>query len=400
MARTKRADALDIPTFLLRKGSEYKSVVVKSAVQTYDHLPTVTIPKSMQTIRVNEYEKQHVGVEPTETINSTDWYYIYNYHFFRDDAIKFLTTYLEHLKLDRYLDAVNRVNKYAIPLGLGWIARMKSRGISLPDTVEQYFVRSLETLIKLPSVATIEKAPIKDRSREVLGDLIATVDGRLDNFHDEKDTNWYEFFTKNQVKPAHAKALVTKFVPLERELDELTGRKPDPMLVENYSNLTKKDRVAFKLVMDSLMADATRYASNQKIVRVRRPRAKKVKDAAKVVSRAVYRKEDKDLKLVSVDPVSVIGSSSAWLFNCKNHVLTMLIAPEGKTLNVRGTSIVDHDEKTSMAKRVRKPAEVIKELMDSGRVAVRKVLPAVKTKEYRATGRLNADTLILRVGKT
>ncbi len=72
-------------------------------------------------------------------------------------------------------------------------------------------------------------------------------------------------------------------------------------------------------------------------------------------------------------------------------------ADNAKGLSVKGSTLQNFNEQTSIGKRLRKPAATIKELMEAGKVKIKKILPDLSTKESNLTGRMNSDTIILRI---
>ena len=57
------------------------------------------------------------------------------------------------------------------------------------------------------------------------------------------------------------------------------------------------------------------------------------------------------------------------------------------------------DTDASITKKLRKPEVVIKPLLEAGKIYLRKVMENIKTTEAKATGRINADTILLRAVK-
>ena len=78
-------------------------------------------------------------------------------------------------------------------------------------------------------------------------------------------------------------------------------------------------------------------------------------------------------------------------------MLCVYNAENAKGLTFKGTTFQNYDTKTSIGKRLRKPEVTIPELMEAGKVKIKKILPDLSTKELQLTGRMNSDILILRV---
>jgi hypothetical protein len=67
------------------------------------------------------------------------------------------------------------------------------------------------------------------------------------------------------------------------------------------------------------------------------------------------------------------------------------------TLGIKGTSIVGFDELTSIQKTLRKPDQQIRAFLGSSKVELRKFMDAIKTTEIKLNGRINEDTVLLKV---
>ena len=104
------------------------------------------------------------------------------------------------------------------------------------------------------------------------------------------------------------------------------------------------------------------------------------------------------MKLVSINPVDIVGAEQLWVYNVKNRKLGRYVAEDqGGVLGVKGTSITGFNESKSTQKTLRKPEEQIKDLMGSGKVKLRSFIDNIKSKEQAVNGRINIDTIILRI---
>jgi hypothetical protein len=72
-------------------------------------------------------------------------------------------------------------------------------------------------------------------------------------------------------------------------------------------------------------------------------------------------------------------------------------AENAKGLTVKGSTLQNFNAETSIGKRLRKPEVTIKELLEAGKIKLKKILSELSTKESLLTGRLNSDTIIVRV---
>jgi hypothetical protein len=68
-------------------------------------------------------------------------------------------------------------------------------------------------------------------------------------------------------------------------------------------------------------------------------------------------------------------------------------------LSIKGSTIQNFAESKSVCKTLRKPDVTIQELLKAGKVALRNIITDIRATEKVLTGRINADTILLRVAK-
>jgi hypothetical protein len=73
------------------------------------------------------------------------------------------------------------------------------------------------------------------------------------------------------------------------------------------------------------------------------------------------------------------------------------VATEYQTLSVKGTSIINFNENLSICKTLRKPEEKLKEFKAAGKVQLRKFLDDINATDTKMNGRLNEETILLKV---
>jgi hypothetical protein len=117
----------------------------------------------------------------------------------------------------------------------------------------------------------------------------------------------------------------------------------------------------------------------------------------KLVAKLKYMKTNEPLKLVSINPVDIIGCGELWIFNTKTRKLGKYVATEFNTLNIKGTTITNFDEFKSVQKTIRKPEEKLKEFKAAGKVQLRKFLDDINATDTKMNGRINEDTILLKV---
>jgi hypothetical protein len=206
----------------------------------------------------------------------------------------------------------------------------------------------------------------------------------------------YELMRSLEIKGAHTKYIVPVY---EKKLEEIeiVIKGKDEQLVEGYSFLSKKQLKDYASLLKCIIDDCGRIAHTAKLTRA--PRKKKVKPVDKVIEKLQFKKEDNEYKTASINPVDIIGASQLWIFNTKTRKLGCYNATDSGGLNIKGTTLTNFNEETSVHKTIRKPEVVLPATLKAGKVALRKVLTDINAVEQALTGRINSDTILLRVIK-
>ena len=199
-----------------------------------------------------------------------------------------------------------------------------------------------------------------------------------------------------EAKSAHARIIRDYYNSTLVELEELCGTDVDEQLKEAYSHRTKK-QVRHMIVFLKEVAAACDMIM-QEAKATRKLRIKKAVPNDKLVAKLKYLKTYEPLKLVSINPVTIIGAKELWCFDIKTKKLFKYVAADSSDLSIQGTSIVGFDEAMSIGKTLRRPADQITEFKKAGKVALRTFLDTVNTIDIRASGRINQNQILLKVG--
>jgi hypothetical protein len=87
------------------------------------------------------------------------------------------------------------------------------------------------------------------------------------------------------------------------------------------------------------------------------------------------------------------------VYNTKYKKLTKYLAVGPAGIQIKGTTLLGWDVETSISKSLRKPDESIQSLLSAGKVAIRSFMEGLKTASSKPNGRLNEQTILLRVIK-
>ena len=197
-----------------------------------------------------------------------------------------------------------------------------------------------------------------------------------------------------QAKAAHARIIKGFYARNLEELLEVPGTK-DEQLKEAYSYLSKAHLKKITTFYQEVVSACDMLAQEAKVNRA--PRKTKAVSKDKLVAKLKYMKTFEALKLVSINPVDIIGAKELWVYNTKSRKLGKYVAEEYKDLGVKGTTLTGFSENSSVQKTIRKPEEKLKEFKAAGKVALRKFLDDINATDTKMNGRLNEETILLKV---
>lgn len=387
-----------------------------------------TAPRTEKIIRTPKMlDEKYVGSEPiwdTEQANllsDTEYNNLmrrslnyYNYFYTVKDLKKYFIDWVrtysaEHEVFDKQtISKLSKVSDNLIPLTACSVVKANSKGMPLRERQVNYLLDVVRQAVTTDDdeinqddsevIATPTAKPtIQDRLQDILHEHISYFSDLEDDVFEKKtvEPNAYEYLTAKSVPHSLCTKISAFFNAHREELREAKAG-TDEELTEGYSNFKSADYKRFETFYSKLEEGIEQYKSVKKATKqakVRKPPAKE-----KLVSKLNYLKIDPVLKLVSINPVDIIGATQLWVFNVKTRKLGRYVGDSlGGSLNIKGSTIVGFDENASVCKTLRKPDVQIKELMASSKVAIRKYLDTIKSTEVKLTGRINADTILLKV---
>jgi len=254
-------------------------------------------------------------------------------------------------------------------------------------------VVEVKTLVVQPTIQERMKETAYKMTEE-LEDAIEGFQTDPENF-DPKAFKVLNLLKGKEVKAAHARLIKTLYSRDLAELEELASGKADEQLKEGYSHRSKKQIKNLIAFYQEIMSACDMLAQEAKVNR--KPRKAKVVPKDKLVAKLKYMKSNEPLKLVSINPTDIIGTKELWIFNTKTRKLGKYVAAEFNDLGVKGTTITGFDEFKSIQKTVRKPEEKLKEFKAAGKVQLRKFLEDINATDTKMNGRINEDTILLKV---
>ena len=165
--------------------------------------------------------------------------------------------------------------------------------------------------------------------------------------------------------------------------------------VEGYSHVKRSSLNHRIKVCKAILEDLERIRSATKAsrsIKVKRPKA-----ADKQVAKMQYKKEDNDFKVVSIHPIQIVGKTRLFTFNTKYKELCQYVTENPKGFEVSGSTIKNIDLESSTKIKLRKPLDFLPIVLNKTPNQIQKELDALSTKGKQVNGRINKDTILLRV---
>ena len=261
------------------------------------------------------------------------------------------------------------------------------------NDIEEIEAKESKPLVVQPS--------IQDRLRETAFRMTEEIEDAIEGFQtdpenfDPKAFKMLNLLKGKEVKAAHARVIKTLYSKDLAELEELASGKADEQLREGYAHRSRKQIKNLIAFYQEIMSACDMLSQEAKANR--KPKARKAQPKEKIVAKLKYMKTNEPLKLVSINPTDIIGAKELWIFNTKTRKLGKYIAAEYQDLGVKGTTITGFNEHTSVQKTVRKPEDKLKEFKAAGKVQLRKFLEDINATDTKMNGRINEDTILLKV---
>ena len=205
----------------------------------------------------------------------------------------------------------------------------------------------------------------------------------------------YSLLTAHGIKGSGINMFKEKIL-FELELVQDAYNKTCEQAVEAYSHISKGNKKKMITLLEKIIDDIDRLKLNNKSSRV--PRAKKPKASDQQVSKLQYMVDDVDNKLTSINPIMIPGKERLFVFNTKTRKLTEYVTTSTKGFEVGGTSIKNFCDKSSKTAKLRKPEDVLPNVLTLAPTKIGKqVWDQITTKITAPNGRINKDCILLRV---
>lgn len=345
--------------------------------------------------------KFSVELSATDMMKTLSWY---SQNKDKKDAFKWACDFFKKKhKLDASSVLKDKISTF------GFVCRIVSNGGQLCMKDQIWFDNEVEKIkaelqeaFSLQPNQTVTKTNvinIQDRIREKADNAIAELESQVDEMIASSfsaNTQPYAVFHTLGIKDAQTKYIIDWAKTKRIEFDEVMNT-DDKELKEAYSNFTKPQMKKMVAYFDQVILDCQKISGDS--TKSRKPRKRKAKSPEQLVAKMNYLVNFKELNLTSIKPSDIIGVMSLWVYNTKTRKLGVYHADDAGGLTVKGSSIVNFTESKSVQKKLRKPEVTLPEVLNGGKVFLRNVMDSIRAVDSKLTGRINSDTILLKVTK-
>ncbi len=340
-------------------------------------------------------------------------FFYYNYFYAQKDLKKHAVKWMQENKYSKAdVSAFVRSSDRAVTMTAYGLLMANRQGMPFREKELAYFKQQIANAIaaadlepadsvtgaKAPVIVAPARVPtIQDRLNEKTSEHLAHFEGLYDEVVQGStvDPKAYDYFVSNNV-PQGQLGKFEDYVDNQRMYLTAAMDKMDEQYIEAYRHYRAADFKRHLAFLDNIQTAIDQYRQVKKATK--KARVKRAPNKEKIVSKLKYLKEEKVMKLVSINPVDIIGAQELWCYNTKTRKLYKYVADSVLgPLGIKGTSLTGFNTTTSVGKTLRKPEEKLKEFARATKVQLRKFLDEIKATETIGNGRLNLDTVLLKV---
>jgi len=253
---------------------------------------------------------------------------------------------------------------------------------------------------EVSNVKEIIISPLQRLSNKVNAKIIAHLEAMIDDNNWANDSvkvegiNLIQLLKANDIPVKGLKEVHTWLEHIGNSL-QCALDKDNEFDVEGWAFTTKvgiKNRLK---AIQTMLAQVEKYRGAN--TKARKPRKKKVKSADAQVKAMKYKVSDDDFGLSSIAPSSIPGSTKLIAFNTKYRRLIVYQASSKDGFSVKGTTLQNFNESNSYELTIRKPDDILPVVTKKTEKQIFKVVDALKTNRKPPNGRINKETILLRI---
>jgi hypothetical protein len=301
-----------------------------------------------------------------------------------------------HFNLYTHLNAAiywKNIDKEFDENGIKYLRRAKEY---FGELIESGNRKLKESVNSETSATTVKASPQELLSQKIQTTIMVDLDQLEDDWTEFKksDINVYELFKVHALKAVAVPIVKKRVDRWLSEYQDAYSKKCDQAL-EAYSHIPRSELKRRVGVIQGIIADLDKIRLSNKAVR--KPRVPKARTADKQIMGLKYLKESNENKLMSINPIQVPGAHRLYAFNIKSRVLTEYICSSSTGFDIKGTTLSNFDSEKSKSIRLRKPEIFLPLVLSKTPKQVDFEWSKLTTKPGVPNGRINVDTILLKV---
>lgn len=230
-----------------------------------------------------------------------------------------------------------------------------------------------------------------DFFEDKIASLVKEIQEAMDE--DREGFSLFQWLADKAVSTVYCKGIRAKLEPV---LWELFGayEDRDPQLLEAYSHLGKPGLKLLIRQYSEILIDLERYQGEKRVHREHRDLTPEEMRAA-----FEFQEEDRNLRVVSVCPLEIMGSRQVWLYNTSARTLTVLRSNGKAAMSIHRSSVTNFDSTRSVTKSITNVKEVLHKVLNDDEEGLDGLMDGLKTLDRKPQFRGTENVLILRVIK-
>lgn len=324
------------------------------------------------------------------------------------DPATFKKITLEYMTGTKKYDFLKELPDYCFIGAIGPQAWLRMNKAPLTEESETFFKNSLEKLKEKYERTKEEEKLELETAQTLSGELSSEQKSKLEYFSlyikldnmiskDQIDADAvYDFLRSRNPSQVALRYLLDHYKSNVSESDDYESHNKLKGVAKKFNHQLRTGSAHIVGVVEKVLNNVR---AENKLNKMRKPRKRKIKPAQMQVKNLKFKENDSSLKLVSIPPITVIAAPTLITFNTKTRKVSIFYAKNTDGLSVKGTSILNYDTGRSKQKTLRKPEEMLEHLTGTSLIRFEKVFEGIKAKQSQPTGRINEDTMLLKVFK-
>jgi hypothetical protein len=318
------------------------------------------------------------------------------------EAMDWARVELDYATLKQYFQSWAKINRdleeqahwAALPTHhyatLGRIAFVLQHGAVMPEDVQPWFDAKLLELLQIKVTVDDEDEPQRK---------LSTVQKRNLDYvmlYSKMEAIW----RKHLGSPAEIEEAIKKLLDRAQPNQQMLKRLYDHFKESFADALRDKDNELVAETIEPIVTVVNVLATSTGNARAVADSRGASRKSVKQASKAKFKTVDLNTDMASINPAMIPGSSKALVYNSKSRKVYLYVANNGG-LGIKGTKVIGYDEALSFAKTLRNPKQTLGTLRDAATAKRVDVVMGdyIKGKKHPVNGRLNKDTLVIKVFK-